>query len=365
MGRGKRNMNSKGRREVLVESLKPPKGEDFITTVWLKVGMEPYGSRRATCTITGHCRTFVFKFPGSYLVAEEPLDHQLIYSREGFKASIVSNFQAYFEQEPADSLHYSIDVSLRASVRSIHEKAVKQPTAPLFIVIEEHMKVPPTELNSGECVMIDECCPMIEGGREGERALFALPTSDGSWPDVHVDMHVVNVVLAAVKVEQNVAGPIEKLCSCSCFVSSERQAVYTSDLTMEVKERGGLPYQKPPDLGEKARRIGARLQGMMSDSAPAAPELFDSILLDKTEDDGYLRLWYLRLWQALDDAKKDLGYTQAKIDTVIAGKRTLRELTEYRNDIAHWHTGRIDYAYLKNLQLTAMELLRRKYGPTS
>ena len=107
------------------------------------------------------------------------------------------------------------------------------------------------------------------------------------------------------------------------------------------------------------------LQGMRSDSEPTASELFDSILLDKTKDDGYLRLWYLRLWQALDDAKKDLGYTQDKIDTVIAGKRTQRELTKYRNYIAHWNTGKIDYAYLSDLQHTALELLRRKYGPAS
>ena len=51
------------------------------------------------------------------------------------------------------------------------------------------------------------------------------------------------------------------------------------------------------------------------------------------------------------------------IDMVIAGKRTPKELKEYRNTIAHWHTGRIDYSYLSDLQRTAMELLRRKYRP--
>ena len=107
------------------------------------------------------------------------------------------------------------------------------------------------------------------------------------------------------------------------------------------------------------------LQGMMSDSEPAAPELFDSIILDKTEDDSYLRLWYLRLWQALEDAKKHLGYAQLyNLDTVIAGERTPKELREYRKDIAHWYTGKIDYAYLEDLQRTALELLRRKYHPT-
>ena len=358
-------MNSKERREALFRSLEPPEDEDF-TTFWFKVKTGSLGAQPAACTIIGHCRTFVFKFPVSYLAADEPLDHQLIYSRAGLKASIVSDLPAYFEQKPGESLHYSIDVSLRACVHRIDEKAVERPgIAPLFVVIEEHLEVPPTELNSGECCTFDEGS-MIEGGREGERALFALRTSNGSWPDFYADMHIVNMVLAAVQVEQNVAGHLERLRSCSCFVSSERQAVYILNSTVRSRGKERIVFRKPPDLGEKAHRIGAMLQKMLSDSEPAAAELFDSIILDKTKDDGYLRLWYLRLWQALEDAKRHLGRPQLfNCYKVIAGKRTPTELRLYRRDIAHWHTGRIDYTYLKNLQRTAMELLRRKYSPTS
>ena len=175
-------------------------------------------------------------------------------------------------------------------------------------------------------------------------------------------MSIVNMVLAAVKIEQNITHHIEELYNDSCFVSSEGQAVYTWGATMSVKvEVRSRP--KPPALREKADRIGALLQGMLSDSEPVAAELFDSILLDKTKDDGYLRLWYLRLWQAVEDAKRHLGYPQLdNFDTVIAGERTPKELTKYRNNIAHWRTGKIDDAYLSDLQHTALELLRRKYG---
>lgn len=76
-------------------------------------------------------------------------------------------------------------------------------------------------------------------------------------------------------------------------------------LRLEVRS-----HPNPPDLWEKAERIRAVLQGMMSDSEPTASELLDAILLDKTKDGGYLRFWYLRLWQALKDAKKHLGYRQ-------------------------------------------------------
>ena len=368
----RRNKDNKDRRQALLKSLEPSESGGF-TKAGAKVMAESLGGRPVECTITGHCQTFVFKFPGSYLVAEEPVDYQVIYSHGGLKASIVSDLPAYFEQEPAESLHYSIDVSLRAGIRSTYEKAIEQSNrrqsyseVPLFIVIEEYAKVPPTVLNSGECFMIDEYRDgkaLIEGGREGERSLLAFRTTDGSWPDFHADMHIVNVVLASVKVEQNITNHIEMLYSCSCFVSSERQAVHALYPTMNA----GLEKMSrldPPDFREKVGRIGSMLQGMMSDSESATPELFDAILLDNTKDDCYLRLWYLRLWQALEDAKRHLGHPQlSNVRNVIAGKRTPKELTDYRNDIAHWHTGKIDYSYLIDLQYTAMELLRRKYSP--
>ena len=369
----KRNKGTKNRRETLLNSLEPSGGGELTMHGVKKLLVEAVGGRPAECTINGYCRTFVFGFPGSYLVAEEPVDHQLIYSHGGLKAAIVSDLPTYFEQEPAESLHYSIAVSLRANVHSIYEKAVEQanqqshPEVPLFVVIEEYVEVPPTVLNSGECFMIDECRDgeaVIKGGREGKSALFASRTTDGSWPDFHADMSVVNEVLVAVKVGQNVTGHIEELYNGSCFVSSEGQAVYIQSVTMDPLRLEVRSRPKPPDLREKADRIGALLQGIMSDSEPAMAELFDSILLDKTKDDGYLRLWYLRLWQALEDTKKYLGYPQLdNLGTVVAGEKTPKELKEYRNAIAHWQTGRIDDAYLRDLQRTAIELLRRKYRP--
>ena len=80
-------------------------------------------------------------------------------------------------------------------------------------------------------------------------------------------------------------------------------------------------------------------------------------------DDDHLRLSYLRLWQALEDAKNHLDQPQLLNERqVIAGHRSPKELKDYRNDIAHWETGKIDRSYLDDLQHTAMELLRRKYG---
>ena len=367
----RRSQGSKTRRESLLRSLERS-GGGGLTIYAAKQAATRLGGTPVECTITGRCRTFIFDYPGSYLV--EAADHQIVYSNDSLQAAIVSDLPAYYEQIAAETLHYSIDVSLRAAVHSTYEKAIEeakqrtQPEVPLFLVIEECVEVPPMVLNSGECFTIDECQDgkaFIEGGREGEKTLAAIKAGDGSWPDFHADMHPINVVLTAVKVEQNFIHHIEKLYSCSCFVSREGQAVHTISPTVGVGRLQTMSRLKSRDIREKADRIESMLQAMMLDSEPVASELFDSMVLDKTEDDGYFRLWYLRLWQAVDDAARHLGYPQLfNRPEMIAGKRTPKELKDYRRKIAHWETGRIEFSQLNDLQHTAMELMRRKYLPT-
>ena len=92
--------------------------------------------------------------------------------------------------------------------------------------------------------------------------------------------------------------------------------------------------------------------------------LINSMYSDERKDDSYQRLHYLRLWQSMVEAgTKCLSYhgNIREDEVVVAGKRTLRELTNYRDDIAHWWTDTIDENYLADLQQTINELIRRKY----
>ena len=343
-----------------------------MTAHFASVLLEPLNSAPVDCTITRYCRTFLYDFPSAYLVSEKIVEHKIIYSHEGLKVVLVSDLPAYFKQGYSPSQHYAIDVSLRAGVHSVYENAIKKSRkkanlhAPLFLVIEQNASVPPTKLNSGQCFTVDECLngvAMIKGGREGERTLFAIQTSDAPWPDIQADMHAVNMVLTAVKVEQNHTGHLEKLHQSSCFASSEGHAVYHFPTPRMSANLSALSRVEPSDLSEKGARIGSMLQEVVSESEPVLAELFDSIVMDKTKDDNYLRLWYLRLWQALEDTGSILGKPQPFNDNnIIAGTRSPKELLDYRNKIAHWHTGKIDHSYLSDLQLTAMELLRRRFA---
>ena len=93
--------------------------------------------------------------------------------------------------------------------------------------------------------------------------------------------------------------------------------------------------------------------------------LVNSMYRDDYKDDAYQRLQYLQLWQSLVEAgEKYLGHQGKSIrydNIVVSGKKTLLELTEYRDDIAHWWTDTIDENFLADLQRTINELIRRKY----
>jgi len=360
------------RRRSVLRSLETQSSGGF-TTYAAKLMAAGLGGTEEVCTVTGHFQTSVFEFPGCRLTSERPIAPQTIAKHSELTAAIVSNLPAYFQKGYAGTSHYAIDVSLRAAVERVYRKesAQNRPTpARLFVVIEQEARVSPTTFERGECFMIDEYRDgqeLIEGGREGKRTLLAVRTVNGVWPSFSPDLQARNAVLAAVKIEQNATHHLEERCGCSCFVSDDGRAICTLHPKMEIGY-GGVRVESPingSDLEAKVSRIRSIHDGIRRDSRsiPQMAELVDSVLLDKTRNEGHFRLWYLRLWQAALDAKKHLGESKLESsEAAIVGKLTPKELHEYRNRIAHWWTGKVDFSFVTGVQQTVLELLRRKYG---
>ena len=344
------------RREAMQQSRSPRKGG--VTTYGAKAMAAGLRGTPSACTITGYYRTSIFEYPASY--SGEDVAYT-VYSADGIKAAIVSDFPRYFQR--SGSPHYSIDVSVASRVNDEYGKALEQAQArdrrharvPLFLVVEEFVKTPATTLRNGECYSIDEVMDgreIIEGGRAGKKTILAIKTADGPWPDTSTDpsaINAINAVLVAVKSQMDATNHIMEVCRVDCFVTDDGRAVYPMMPTMSGTARvtGGA---NSTDIAQGAGRIASMLGAMMSDSEQVVPELLDSLVLGESQDDEYLRLWYLRLWEALKEAKPYLG------------GGPIPDLTEHRNAIAHWRTAKIDYARLQQLQRTAMEWLRRKYS---
>ena len=341
------------RREAQQRSREPRKGG--VTMYGAQAMAEGLSGTPAACTVTGYYRTSIFEYPASYSGKEVA---HTVYSADGVTAAIVSDLPRYFER--SGSLHYSIDVSVGFRANEVHRIALEQAndrrntTVPLFLVVEEFVATPATALSSSQCYSIEEVKDgqqVIEGGRNGKVTLLAIQTAGGPWPETAADpnaINPINAVLVAVKSELDAIDHIVELCSVDCFVTDDGRAVYPIVPTMSGTLRATQRVNST-DVAKGADRIGAMLEAMMSDSEQVVPELLDSLVIGESQNDEYLRLWYLRLWEALKEAKAHLG----------GGPTT--GLTEHRNAIAHWRTAKIDYARLRQLQLTTMELLRRKY----
>ena len=356
------------------KSLKPVKNKERTFTIaGAKIMYEAVG-KEIHCTISRHCRTQVFEFPRSKSCITKSESHEAIFESDSVRACLVTDLADYFAVG-TNSPHYSISPSLRFGIKELEQKIKSQRKErfPVFVVIEDSSEVTPVRMDKGECCIWDEVRmsegelqPVLVGGRAGKQFITAWATADGNWPEVPENQHYVNMILAAVRVEQETEGPIRKHLEQSCFVTDDGRFVDTLWPTMSA--RGATAMQLDERVyKEKARRIRKAITRLEPDMQTAhIALLINAMYADEYKDDTYNRLQYLRLWQSLSEAyKKHLGYSGRDAinedKTIIAGKKTLEELTKYRNDIAHWWTGSIDEEYLSDIVRTINELLRRKY----
>ena len=330
------------------------------------------GGKEFHCTISEYCRTQIFEFPGIDFHPEGDEPHHTIYSSDSVQACVASNLAGYFVNA-AFSKHFGIDPSLRHAVGETDEKVKSQQNGrvPVFLVIEEVNKLTPVEMIKGECSIEDEVVlrdgekiPMLVGGREGEQFITAWHALDGAWPELLNNEHLVNMILAGVRVGQQTPDPIRKYVDEICLVTSDGRFVVMMRPTASAR----VSIAKPMDTtaySERVSGIRSAIAAMAQDiSAPHMALLYKAMYRNEYEDDAYQRLQYLRLWESLVEAgPRRLSY-QGDIredNVVVAGRKTLKELKDYRDDIAHWSTDTMDENFLADLQRTINELMRRKY----
>ena len=324
------------------------------------------------CTINGYCRTQIFQFPGINFHSDGIEPHHSIYDSRPVQACIVSNLNDYF-MSTTRSKHYAISPCLRHVVSETDEKIRYQQRdkVPVFLIIEEYNELPPLKMSKGECRIVDEVrvrdgekVPVLIGGREGEQFITAWATVDGAWPELPNNQQLVNMILAGVRAGQEIPDPIRKYVDQKCLVTDDGRFVEMMQPTASMRGTVVTPMDANA-YRDRVSIIKDAIAGMEADMGiPHMALLMNSMYCDEHGDDSYKRLQYLRLWQSLMDAgKKYLDYQgNIKYDkVVVAGDKTLEELTDYRDAIAHWWTDTIDENYLADLQRTINELIRRKY----
>ena len=368
-------MTKKIRKDRKVEArhkaLQPVPPQKNLTMSGIRPGAEGLGGEPYACTITGHCRTQIFEFPGIDFHPDGDEPHHQIYKSTSVQAYLTTNLVGYFINSTS-STHFAISPSLRHCVGELEEKIrSQQQRIPVFLVVEEFNQLTPVEMLNGECSISDEVAvrdcekhPVLVGGREGKKFITAWDTTDGAWPAIPNNQPIVNLILAGVRVGQQTDDPIKRYLNQECLVTDLGEFVTIVRFTASA--RGSV--LKPMDSKAYRKRVDeicGVIASMEQDmSKPHLALLINAMYRDDFKDDDYQRLHYLQLWQSLQDAgRKVLGYkgNLREDDQVIAGSKSLLEITEYRDDIAHGWTTIIDENFLVNLQRTINELVRRKY----
>ena len=337
------------------------------------------GGKEICCTISGYCRTQIFEFPAIDFHPDGEEPHHTIYSSPSVQACIASNLVDYFGSLTY-SKHYAISPSLRQVVDETDERVKSQQKGrtPAYLVVEESNELTPVEMFKGECNLWSETfvkdgeeVPRLVGGRVGEEFITAWDTADGTWPELPNNQPLVDMVLAGVRVGQKTPDPIGKHVDQKCLVTDDGRFVVMKRPTMSARASTATPMDTAAYRG-RVSEICTAIAAMEQDiaameqdiGAPHMVLLFKAMYRDEWQDDAYQRLQYLRLWESLVEAgPRWLSYQGniRKDNVIVDGKKTLRELTAYRQDVAHWWTDTIDENYLADLQRTINELIRRKY----
>ncbi len=354
------------------KSLQSRDPDPHLTLAGLRSIYAASGGKAISCTITGHFRTQIFDFPGVDFRGTSNDPPQSVYHSPSIQASVVVDLFDYLVNQTR-SKHYVISPPLRHRVREVDEQRRTQNKSriPVYLVVEEHNALLPVHMANGECSILNEIheqdgqkIPYLIGGREGEQFITAWHAVGGSWPEIPDNQDIVNLILAAVRVGQDTPDPIRKYIDQSCLVTDDGRFVITRRATASARLSTATTMDTKK-CQDKALEIRNAIAAMASDiSTPHIALLVNSMYRDEYKDDAFERLQYLRLWESLREAgEKYLGYQGniRKDNVVVAGRKTLQELKQYRNDIAHWWTDTSDEGFLTDLQRTVNELLRRKY----
>ena len=354
------------------KSLEPVPPEANFTLAGVRLMYEGGGGEEFQCTISGYCRTRIFEFPGIDFHPDSDEPHHTICALPEVHACVASDLVDFFKSSTC-SRHYAISPSLRHEVSKTYEKIKSQESGrvPVFLVIEESNQLTPVEMVKGECSIWDEVVvrdgektPILVGGREGEKFITAWHTVDGAWPELPNNQQWVNMMLAGVRVGQQTPDPIRKYLDQNGLMADDGRFVEMLRPTMSMRPSTATPMDTAAyraRVSEIRRAIAAMEQDI---GVPHITLLFNSMYRDEHKDDAYQRLHYLQLWQSLVEAGPRWLDHQGDIredKVVVAGNKTLEELKDHRDDIAHWWTDTIDENYLADLQRTINELIRLKY----
>ena len=265
-----------------------------------------------------------------------------------YSATLTSELTDYLES--ASKLgQFGIDPRLREAVEDVEKRAGTSKEA--YLVVEENGQITECRMDRGECWQGPD------GGRDG---VVIFKTSGGTWPTFSEQVERDTSLLAAMRTMTKAAHPFELHARSVCYITDHGEPAHP--VIFETNFAYGGVRVTRPIVGGKvagwANQLGEGSGRLLRESIdPAVKELLAAIRLDKPRGEEHLRLWYLRLWQALIDV--GLYCEKQEVKRHLKGLETQqrwKDLKEHRNAVAHWWTDSVDYEKVADLHRFAVEV---------
>ena len=322
--------------------------------------LEPLGDPFA-CHLSEYMRTIVYKMP-AHIVREGHLSPIIVHDTDDFRAAIASDPLSYL-RESDFSDQYSLDASFPIALEEKIGMTSNDSGKRIFVVIQIKQDIKSFSAVGGQC---------IKRKHEGTEVLLIADCDDAPAPRPDPRMRSVDTILAAAKVEFGITEGFEKAFDAGCYKTDKGDCVHPYNIEFRV---GGVTLLSPislEDLTAKAEAVGvlatqmtASIEGgnqagrrrRIPGFGTRLEDLIGALRLEPSLDDAYLRLWYLQLWDRLEE----FGDAFRPRLQVMNNPNLGAEKT-HRNDIAHRGVEKMDAELLASFQRQIFHILKSHIG---
>ena len=339
------------RRALEREASRKLRGDGYLTLAWARTLPEeesPILERH----IVGYRSATIFASPFSWTtptntdwigIASSNIDGATC-------SAILTNDLAKYLSEISDQDQFRHSPGLREQVASLE---TTHGESGAFLVFEQAGSIAKCTLNQGECFY----------GKvfESQEGLILIRTMDGAWPEFHEAVDFQNKVLAVIRARTKTLHPYELHAKSVCFVTDKGERGIPIAPTLNLAY-GGLraetlvPKDDVEEWGAEFQRSLDRMDAFQQNAAMT--ELLVAIRLDSAKDEEFMRLWYLRLWQALVDFGMVFKNTSIGPELVrMSMAQEWQEIKAHRTAIAHWQTELIDYKMVGKIHEYALTVI--------
>ena len=322
--------------------------------------VEPLGESYP-CHISEYLRTIVYKIP-EHIVREGHLSPMVVKDTTDFRASIVTDPIQYLKEGDFTD-QYHLDVSFPSTLEDICGMGGNESEVCIYVIVQFKEDMCSFPAVGGQC---------IKREHDATEFLVIADCDDAPAPRPNERMRTIDIVLTAAKVEFGVTEGIEKAFDARCYRTDSGACVYPIDIKISL---GGLTVLSPMTLadlatkaeatGHLAAQIEARIASVrwggrrryIPEFGTRLEELAGALQLEPSLDDAYLRLWYLRLWDRLEEFGDAFRpRLQLSNDSSLVAEK------DHRNDIAHRGVDKMDNGLLRSLQSQAFRIIKSHIG---